>query len=1003
MENKEEIKTSGKILYIQFFPESSNINNYFSYPKSINSNKTNIQEFKIRKNNAYAITNNNELISWENDSNNSQNNNQDEPYYSKIIPSYVFNKIKFKSISLNNSICLCLDIHNKVLVWGKNVNGLLGLGYDIKSVSTPVYIEELKSLNITEISLSENHAVVISSQGSAYSWGLGKYGELGQECTIYTPFPLQINSENLYSKVYCGNYVTCFLDYEGHFSYFGIIVRNIEINNMNLTVKNLLEDESMYDGRTLIKEIIIEEIENEKIIKVEIGNGFVALLNEKGDLYVLEYGDKLTKLYTKYFCYDITISHNNIFGFAKKSNINNKITNYYLCQWPVKYLFQNSLSGDEWHSIFWKIKPEFNMNLKFKFVNIGLESENINKIFILDTNLDNINYIENKKYFEFDSKFNDSYNLRFKRSKSKNSTIINDTINKSKLSYKYLNKTYNNNLRLPIKNCEMDINKKQNNEKKINDINNNNDINRYKYEENKNNKDMNKENIDPNMIDYSIELKQRELKKYKNEISSFFKNYKNKKYNRNYNLFEIELNKLNSKNEELKFFKQNQGIYSKNNMQNSGINNRINLTMKNANNKEIVNNNMIYNQKEIYSNIDEFFGKESSNIIKNEDNYSDLIELSNTNLNYLSNNIDISNKIYNCNNSNNLLIASDRTLNFSENNHINRNNNYNKNFLPYYINGNESINLNSIISGKIDKSNNDFFSEYGNKQSRNNFIETNINKKELSQNTKGSKTYKTRNINNESKDNIEFNNKNNANEFIKKNINIPKNNDKTILNANSSNLIKKCFLNINEETSDQKSYFSLDNSCIYKRLKIKQNKNNLKLNHSSPNLLIIKYKNIKTNELKKNLINKNINKKEKNSINIKDDNNLNKQLSPLNFSEDKDFNIKSENDTKKYYKYNKVKKKPNNTNKNYLAYFCFLTGLYMKKICFKYIMNKIINYTKYLDKKYATKMIFRIIKKRIIFYEIKMLRRMKKIRKFYIKYEQKLKIKKKEKYSKKSF
>ena len=97
----------------------------------------------------------------------------------------------------------------------------------------------------------------------------------------------------------------------------------------------------MYDGRTLIKEIIIEEIENEKIIKVEIGNGFVALLNEKGDLYVLEYGDKLTKLYTKYFCYDITISHNNIFGFAKKSNINNKITNYYLCQWPVKYLFQN--------------------------------------------------------------------------------------------------------------------------------------------------------------------------------------------------------------------------------------------------------------------------------------------------------------------------------------------------------------------------------------------------------------------------------------------------------------------------------------------------------------------------------------------------------------------------------------------------------------------------------------------------------------------------------------
>ena len=90
----------------------------------------------------------------------------------------------------------------------------------------------LKEKNISQIALSENHAIALSHSGIAFSWGLGKYGELGQERTIYTPFPLQINSENLYSKVFCSNYVTCFLDFECHFSYFGVIIRNIEMINI---------------------------------------------------------------------------------------------------------------------------------------------------------------------------------------------------------------------------------------------------------------------------------------------------------------------------------------------------------------------------------------------------------------------------------------------------------------------------------------------------------------------------------------------------------------------------------------------------------------------------------------------------------------------------------------------------------------------------------------------------------------------------------------------------
>ena len=65
-------------------------------------------------------------------------------------------------------MCLGLDTNGNVLVWGSNTDGLLGLGYDINAVETPTPLEELKE--ITDISLSDYHAVVVNTYGNAFSW-----------------------------------------------------------------------------------------------------------------------------------------------------------------------------------------------------------------------------------------------------------------------------------------------------------------------------------------------------------------------------------------------------------------------------------------------------------------------------------------------------------------------------------------------------------------------------------------------------------------------------------------------------------------------------------------------------------------------------------------------------------------------------------------------------------------------------------------------------------------
>ena len=979
MKKEEEINYNGKLFYFEINNQTKNSKNYFSSLKKVNSMNKAVNIFKIKNDSALAITNNNELIQWQRKENSDNPKENNFNFLSKT-PSYIFNKIKFKSISINSTMCLALDSQSKVMTWGHNTNGLLGLGYNITSIETPIYIDELKNLIITQISLSENHAVALSHSGIAYSWGLGKYGELGQERTIYTPFPLQITSDNLYSKVYCYNYLTCLLNIENHFSYFGVIIRNLEIDNMNITIKNLLEDESMKDFNTLSNEIIIEEIENQKIIKVVVGNGFVGLLSNNGDLYVLEYKDKLTKLYSKYFCYNIANYNNTIYGLAKNDNNEN---DYYLCQWLVNYKNENLLSGDNWESSFWKITGNSEIKSNFELINIGSLNENINTLFILDKNGNNdINIDNNKISFEFDSKYDDSYNLRFKRAKSKNSTIIKEpsinAVNKARTTSKknFDKSIYNNSYRLnyncilnkPIESIRLNKFKNNNYPKNKNNIINENNKN---INDNDNYRKDNKENIALNgqLVDY----RESELNIYRKEIDNIINNFLTRKNNKNKTLLKLKKgnNNINYKNDENLLIFQNQCLNSKSLSSN-------NIKMKNNNSKDYYNNNLLKNkknsgnnknQKEFSSNIDDYFEKESSNIIKNDDIFTDLIEFSNTNANNLYNNIDVSNKKNNHNNSNNLLINSDRYLNSSINNCINQNNK--RNISPRFVNENDSINLNSIITAKS----NDFFSEYGKKQGRNIFNENYMIRKELNKFSKGSKIYKTRSFYIDIQESIIESNKENI----------------------SYNFEKK--LNKDDKTKDMVNRYLLDNKEIpglnivkgYKS-NICNNKKGLNINYSSPNLLALKYK-----ENDKNNFNKNTKKPKK----LKDEevfNIIEYNYFPNSSSDKNDKYIQNEQNKVKestYYLSIKEKDKINDyksKNRNYLSYFCFLVKLYMRKILFKVCMQKINNYKIFLGKKYATKMIYRILKRRIIFYEIKFYRRLKKIRKFYIKYEQRINL-----------
>ena len=322
MENKQK---DGLIYFFQIENTEDNKTSFTKISK-LNSNLEQIASLKIIPNKLISISSKKELMQWEQNEENNLNLNEK--------PVYLHQKIKFKSISLSKSVTLGLDIKGNVLVWGQSTEGVLGLGFDVSKVENPTYIQELK--NITQISLSDHHAVAINSEGVAYSWGTGKYGELGLERSIYSSVPQQILTDSCYLKVYCSNLITCFLDFEGHFHYFGVVIKQLSGNGSTLTIKSLLGEKIYHDGKMLFLEKQIEELENESFKNILIGNGFIVPLSFNGNIFTLEYNDKLTKLYTKYDLDNIALIKNDIYGFCKEEK--NNINIHYLLRWKSNYI-----------------------------------------------------------------------------------------------------------------------------------------------------------------------------------------------------------------------------------------------------------------------------------------------------------------------------------------------------------------------------------------------------------------------------------------------------------------------------------------------------------------------------------------------------------------------------------------------------------------------------------------------------------------------------------------
>lgn len=129
----------------------------------------------------------------------------DGTYTDKHTPVQVIGLTDVISIAANDNYTVALKSDGSVWAWGDNTYGKLGNGNASKR-NTPVqvvYSNGTAFTGVTAIAAGENHTVALKSDGSVWTWGDNRSGQLGNGTfnTSFTPVQVKIPSGNRLSGI----------------------------------------------------------------------------------------------------------------------------------------------------------------------------------------------------------------------------------------------------------------------------------------------------------------------------------------------------------------------------------------------------------------------------------------------------------------------------------------------------------------------------------------------------------------------------------------------------------------------------------------------------------------------------------------------------------------------------------------------------------------------------------------------------------------------------------
>ncbi|XP_036810126.1 probable E3 ubiquitin-protein ligase HERC3 isoform X2 [Oncorhynchus mykiss] len=142
---------------------------------------------------------------------------------SSNVPSPVGNLNQVIQVACGDQHSIALTQDGKVFTWGQNSSGQLGLGEGEPSTLSPQPVKSLSGIPLAQITAGGDHSFALSLSGAVFGWGKNSAGQLGLRDTIDRAAPAPVDCLNLKKTVAvsCGGEHTAVLTKGGLVFTFG--------------------------------------------------------------------------------------------------------------------------------------------------------------------------------------------------------------------------------------------------------------------------------------------------------------------------------------------------------------------------------------------------------------------------------------------------------------------------------------------------------------------------------------------------------------------------------------------------------------------------------------------------------------------------------------------------------------------------------------------------------------------------------------------------------------
>lgn len=140
-----------------------------------------------------------EIFGWGNNSYGQLGISETSEPFERIPRVYTF-QIQISAVACGESHSLCLSSTGHLYSFGSNQDGRLGINDSSLSYSSsPCLIKSLPTIN--KIVCGSSHSMALSSSGEVFTWGLGRFGNLGTGSTNSCFSPVKISFPSQFSCI----------------------------------------------------------------------------------------------------------------------------------------------------------------------------------------------------------------------------------------------------------------------------------------------------------------------------------------------------------------------------------------------------------------------------------------------------------------------------------------------------------------------------------------------------------------------------------------------------------------------------------------------------------------------------------------------------------------------------------------------------------------------------------------------------------------------------------